>query len=266
MVRSVSNSVPDSSNSLLALLEAMERPMFASAIPSRSIFSGPFEGSSFRWSAEPIFSRGSSPVVEEPVFRCGVKDEIAEEPVFRCGVKDEPVKTEEPLVCTLMATEIPSRWVLKIGEDPFDLRYFVKSVLTQKSPINPYTRQKLTPEELEKICTPIGITPAEFEGIWTDGGEGLQGLGLIIRSMGLLSQVFEISNQIHQARVRGDAPSVQRLEARMEGVRRELEQLGGVEDSSRRKNLEKLLLQAAEKGKISREDANEFILKLSEGG
>lgn len=251
MVRSVKNSVQDSSISLLSLFESLERPMAASAMPSGRIYSGPFERSSFPWSAEPIFSRGSSPVVEQ---------------VFHCGVKDEPVKTETPLVCTLMATEIPSRWVLKIGEDPFDLRYFVKGILTQKSPINPYTRQKLSAEELEKICAPMGIAPAQFEAIWNDAGEGMQGLGLIIRSMGLISQVFDLSNQLYQARVGNDRVSVERLEARLDGVRRELEQLGGVEDSSRRKNLETLLLESAEKGKISREDANDFIAKLAEGG
>lgn len=252
MVRQVSDSVQNSSFSLLSLLAELERPVCSSEIPSSVIYSGPFDGGRFSRTAEPIFSRGSSPIVEERVFHC--------------GVKDEPVQPETPLVCTLMATEIPSRWVLKIGEDPFDLRYFVKGVLTQKSPINPYTRQKLKPEELEKICAPIGIAPAEFEGIWRDGGQGLQGLGLILRTMGLLSQVFDLSSQIHEARRRGDTAAAVCIEARMEGVRRELEQLGGVEDSSRRKNLETLLLQAAEKGKISREDANEFIAKLSEGG
>lgn len=252
MVRQVSGSVQDSSISLLSLLAELERPMGSSEIPSRLIYSGPFDGGRFSRTAEPIFSRGSSP--------------IGEERVFRCGVKDEPAKTETPLVCTLMATEIPSRWVLQIGEDPFDLRYFVKGVLTQKSPINPYTRQKLTVEELEKICTPIGIAPAEFEGIWRDSGQGLQGLGLILRTMGLLSQVFDLSSQLHQARSRGDRAASELIEARLEGVRRELEQLGGVEDSSRRKNLETLLHAAAEKGTISREDANDFISKLAEGG
>lgn len=254
MVMSVTDSVQNISHSFLPSFTSKESQEPSA---SDSIFRGPFEGGSFSWSAEPIFSRGSSPI---------------EGRVFRCGVKDEPVKTETvtqpetPLVCTLMATEIPTHWVLQIGEDPFDLRYFVKGVLTQKSPINPYTRQKLSAEELTQICSRIGISPAEFEGIWRSSGEGLQGLGLIIRSMGLISQVIDLSSQLHQARARGDRVAVASIESRLDGVRRDLEQLGGVEDGSRRKNLEALVFISAEQGRISRDDANDFIAKLAEGG
>lgn len=85
-----------------------------------------------------------------------------------------PPLTESPIreilpegaTCTMMCTEIPAEYGILINNDPFDVRYFVKGMLTQDLLSNPYTRSPFNSEDLEKICKYIGCSQTQFAGIW----------------------------------------------------------------------------------------------------
>ena len=69
-------------------------------------------------------------------------------------------------VCSLMCSELKPEWAVNFHDAYFDVRYFVKGMLTQKDPVSPYTKAPLSPEELTQLCDPMGIDPDDFLSIW----------------------------------------------------------------------------------------------------
>lgn len=66
-----------------------------------------------------------------------------------------------------MCSELAPEFTVQFHDAYFDVRYFVRGMLTQKDPVSPYTKAPLAPEELTQLSDAIGIDPADFKEIWT---------------------------------------------------------------------------------------------------
>lgn len=76
-------------------------------------------------------------------------------------------KIPEGEVCSLMCSELSPQFAIQFHDAYFDVRYFVKGMLTQRDPISPFTKTALSPEELRQLSDAIGISPEDFASIWT---------------------------------------------------------------------------------------------------
>lgn len=80
--------------------------------------------------------------------------------------KRELLEVPEGECCALMCGEIPPGCAIKIHDSFFDVRYFVKAMMTQDQPISPYTKNPLEANEMAQITEILGIDSEDFEKIW----------------------------------------------------------------------------------------------------
>ncbi len=72
----------------------------------------------------------------------------------------------EGAACTMMSTEIPAEYGILINNNPFDIRYLLKGMLTQDELIDPYTKIPFSNENLNKICGYIGCSQTQLPNVW----------------------------------------------------------------------------------------------------
>lgn len=75
-------------------------------------------------------------------------------------------KIPEGEVCSLMCSELSPEFAIQFHDAYFDVRYFVKGMLTQIDPVSPFTKTALSPEDLRLLCDAIGISPDDFTSVW----------------------------------------------------------------------------------------------------
>lgn len=170
------------------------------------------------------------------------------------SVKTEPLP--ENNMCTLMGTDIPAEYKILINQEPFDIRYFVKAMISQSEVVNPFTRGPLESRQLEAICSQMGISPRAFSTLDHYNNAAPNPIDQLVRALELRLRLF------HLARLPANAENnaeYQRVQAQLERLDR------NGSNSSRTDRLCVLLDEAATQGRITPAFAIGFKEILKEG-
>lgn len=180
-----------------------------------------------------------------------------------CTLKQEIAEGTE---CTLMGSEIPLGFGVLVNGDPFDVRYFLKAMLTQKKAVSPYTREALSAEDLQAISHLTGISADEFPKIWAVVEEYMR--EFFSRSSDLYyaanrrNVLGALPQRQSEARSRGQIDLYNQLTEQIIELLRQIPSAQGLKDSDaeylKKCRLKELLELAQLKGKITPEFRSKF--------
>lgn len=163
-------------------------------------------------------------------------------------------KIPEGEVCSLMCSELSPEFAIQFHDAYFDVRYFVKGMLTQKEPVSPYTKTALSNEELRLLSDAIGISPDDFLSIWAWPEEYSPYCNTLIEHI-LESdpQISELQNEMQRALRHGWNESYNQLSQRRARVlsAATAERMRNFEERLRRVRFNQLASLAELRGHIS---------------
>ncbi|HSX26929.1 MAG TPA: hypothetical protein VLE89_08000 [Chlamydiales bacterium] len=119
-------------------------------------------------------------------------------------VNPVPDPLPEDSTCTLMGTEIPSEYCIVMNENAFDIRYFVKAILTQEGLVSPYTRGSFDWKEVKKISHFLAIRPTDLEDIWEETDQKMRQISIDIdreTEREVIRRLGTLPTQLYMARI-----------------------------------------------------------------